>query len=240
MRQKGKDTIPFPIQISLILLCGVLMSALAATVIRGRPSVDATTANRDPMYQVIFALQDGTIIEEKSVHEGKGVMPPEYAVDGVFRGWNAPFNAVTSNVETHPMIYQVADENLFCFDSVYVKEGEQFTIRLNLVGTVNISSADLTIEYDPMVMDYVASKNAACCATHEIESGRLRMELRSERPVNETMLLSEITFFAKPEDVYSTQINLHCTNGILKIGAAETPTAVSTLNNKIYYLQEVE
>lgn len=240
MRHKGKDTIPFPMQISLILLCGVLMSILAAIVVRGKLSADAVAANETPVYQVTFALQDGTVIEVKSVHEGKGVMPPEYSVDGVFRGWSTPFNSVTSNVETHPMIYQVADENLFCFDSVYVKEGEQFTIRLNLVGTVNISSADLSIEYDPMVMDYVASKNAACCVIHEVESGSLRMELRSERPVNEAMLLSEITFFAKQEDVYSTQINLRCTNGILKTGATETTTAVSTLNNKIYYLQEVE
>lgn len=239
MRSNKRESIPFPIQIILILLFGVVLSIIAVAIIRERFNPNNKDLI-DSVYLVTFAQQDGTIIETKTVHEGKGVTPPEYETEGVFRGWSNPFNAVTSNVETHPMVYQVADENLFCFNSVYAKEGEQFTIQLNLTGAVYISDADLIIEYDPLVMDYVFSNCAECCAVSEAESGKLNVEMRTEYPVDEEIQLAELTFYAKPENVYSTQINLRCMNGTLKTGTKAFPVTVSTINNKIYYLQEVE
>lgn len=240
MCQNKGERIPFPLQIALILLCGVVLSVLAVVGIRGRTPDEMPDPDSDQVYWVTFAQPDGTVIERKPTHKGKGVVPPEYGTEGVFRGWSSSFNMVTADVETHPMVYQVADENLFCFDSVYVQEGDSFEICLNLVGAVNISSADLTIEYDPLVMEYTGSENAGYCVVNEETPGTLSLELRSEIPIREAVRLSELTFFAKPENVYSTQITLHCANAKLSTSGGEAPVTVSTLNNQIFYLQEVE
>ena len=240
MQRKKRRELPLRTQRSAPKSC-LKKYVLVLFLLRDRtPEGHEVAAAEEPVYTVTFAYQDGTAIEKKTVHAGKGVFPPEFETEGVFRGWSSPFNAVASDVETHPMVYQVADENLFCFDSVYTLEGTEFTIGLKLTGAVNLSTAEVSIEYDPLVMEYVGSVDCAVCIVEEEASGALKLRLRSSEPIREPILLSELTFLAKPEDVYATQIDLRCENAKLLLADSETPVTASTLNNQIYYLQEVE
>lgn len=239
MEKKAKKQRPFPfwLQIVSILLCGVLVSGGVYFVMRNGSE---TEKNRETKkYMVTFAYQDGTVIDTRQVEEGKGVFPPEFKTDHVFQGWSTALNAVRADVEAHPLVYEIADENLFYFNSVYVKEGSEFTIELMLAGTVCISSAEITISYDAEVTEYIKSADADCCTVTEGEKGSLLLRLNSETPLTEKCLLSQITFQAKEKDVYSTQINLSCTNPMLGEAGLETPATASTINNRIYYLQEV-
>ncbi len=237
--EKSKRSgLPFWLQIVLILLGGIILSGAAYVVVQNK--IEADREAKKPRHTVTFAYQDGTVIDTRQVKEGAGTFPPDFVTDGVFQGWSTGFNEVMSDIETHPMVYDIVyDENLFYFDAVYVQEGNQFTIDLKLAGSVYISTAELSLEYDAEVMDYVESSNTGYCTVTKEDDGKLNVKLNSENPLTEGCLLSSITFFAKPKDVYSTQINLSCISGTLSVDGKETPATVTTINNKIYYLQEV-
>lgn len=235
-----KKEIPFGAQVCLILFCGIVLSAATFCLVRSRP-VDESALTAE-MHKVTFAYQDGTVIETRKVRDGSGVFPPTFETEGIFRGWNSTINNVMSDMETHPMVYQISsdDENLFYFDSVYVLEGEEFKIDLMLGGWVNISTATLNIEYDSEVMDYVGSEDSDVCDITMLEAGTIVMDMKSDPPLREKTLLSELTFLAKEKDVCSTQITLSYKDAKLTSNGMEYPATVSTINNEIYYLQEVE
>lgn len=250
---RSRRQLPFWIQILLILLCGALLSVAVLLIMRGmknkepthpteQSQTEAETKGGPPEeYTVTFAWQDGTVIEKRSVQEGHGIFPPKLGTDHVFRGWSAGINHVTYDVEVHPVLYMInSDENLFFFNSQYVKEGESFSIDLNLAGLVNISMATLEISYDPEVMELQGYTEAECCTVKETEPGLLTLTLDSQTPLRERTLLSSITFLALEKDVFSSEINLRCKDPKLVTTGGEVPVTGTTINNEIFYLQEVD
>lgn len=230
--------LPFWLQIVLILACGGVLSIGAYIFAHNNREVERESSMLK--HTVTFAYQDGSIIETRSVAEGTGTLPPKFETDGVFRGWSGAINEVKSDIEVHPMVYELAgDENLFCFDSVYVQEGKQFSINLRLIGSVSISNAEIEIEFDSEVMDYLQDSSIDICTVSKKDEGTLVLTLDSDTALKEATQLSTLTFISKGKDVLTTQINLHCISGTLIINEVEIPATVSTINNKIYYLQEV-
>ena len=233
-----RKPIPFWAQIAIILICGAAIAGAvygAGRYVKWRQYEDSL-----PLYTVTFAYQDGTVIEAKQVKDGRGVFPPDFDAPGVFQGWSKPINEVTADIEVHPLYHTIEDENLFCFDSVYVKEGDEFSIALTLDGEVNISSAELTISYDTDVMEFVGAQNEDRCTVKDGGDGNLILSLQSDTPVVERTTLAEIRFKALKKDVYSSQIDLICKEPKVSQSGVEVPATASTLNNKIYYLQEVD
>lgn len=237
-KDKKSRSIPFWGQIVIILLCGVAISgAVYGTIryIKWRQYEESL-----PKYTVTFAYQNGDVIATKQTKAGRGVLPPILDSSRVFQGWSKPINNVMADMEVHPLYYSIEDENLFCFDSVYVKEGDEFTIEILLTGSVNISSAELSIEYDPDVMSFVTAHNSDWCTVSYSEDGKLLLLLNSENPITDTITLSDIKFKAQQKDVYSSQIDLICKEAKVNQSGVGVPATASTLNNKIYYLQEVD
>ena len=169
-----KINIPFWIQILIILLIGVVASIIVLIVINKFGGLK----NDLPEYTVTFAYSDGTVIEKKTVEEGKGVFPPEIEKTGVFRGWSAGFNSVRSDIEVHPVFHNISEENLFYFDSVYVKEGKKFTLDVYVDGKVSISSGTLLLSYDPEVLEYKKSKGLNSLNITEDTIGELVISFR--------------------------------------------------------------
>ena len=240
--KKPKKRIPFWLQVTIILLCGVLISGIIFLIAQNKKSDDTEkkTYNKD-QHTVTFAYQDGTVIDTKTVGAGKGVYPPIPETDDVFRGWSGPVNNVTSDVEVHPIFYNILeDENLFYFNSVYVKEGEDFSIDIMLTGAVNLSKAELTVSYDSEVMQFVSATDSDICEMNEREKGELILSINSDKPITEKKQLVQLSFMALEKDVQSTQIDLNCKNAEVIEAGKDKPVTVSTINNKIYYLQEVD
>ncbi len=229
---------PYGAQIALILLSGVIASVVVLFAVNSYKIKKAE--ENAPIHTVTFAYQDGSVIKQKEVKEGKGVLPPNLETQGVFRGWSVIINNITSDVETHPMIYSINDENLFYFNSVYVEEGDEFNIDLMLGGEINISSTELTIKYDPKVMKFIRLSESELCNITNKEKGSLTVLINSNTPLTAEALISQITFKAKKKDVSSSRIDLICKNAKLVNEGVETSVTVSTLNNNIYYLQEVD
>lgn len=238
-----KKKFPFWAQIAIIIGIGLVVSGAVLVVVLGIKSttIDTNSGNGSTeKHTVTFAEQDGTVIETKAVSDGKGVFPPECKTDMVFRGWSGAFNNVTADTEVHPQFMEITDENLFYFNSVYVQEGKEFTVDVKLGGKVNLSSATLSISYDPEVMEFVKSEDESVCKVAKKEDGELTLSLQVDSVITKPAQLSQLTFKAKEKDVYATQIDLSCTDGKYIEKGAEKPATVATLNNKIYYLQEVE
>lgn len=239
---KNKISIPFGIQIFAILLVGVIASIIVLLFApnKRQPAPETTLGANVIKHTVTFAYLDSTIIETKTVEEGKGIFPPTLETDGVFRGWSAGFNAVKADIEVHPVFYNIKEENLFYFDSVYVKEDTVFTLDLYVGGKVNLSSGAITLSYDPDVLEYKSADGLDVGEISETKSGELTIKLNSKVALKEKTLISQIKFYAKKKDAYSTQINLTAKDGLVVTNGDEFPANFATINNKIYFLQEVE
>lgn len=241
--KKQKKKCPFWLQILIIVGLGAIVSGAVFFIIfsiKNTNNKNETSDTNTEKHTVTFAEQDGTVIETKTVSEGKGVFPPECKTGMVFRGWSGAFNNVTADTEVHPQFMEISDDNLFYFNSVYVQEGKEFTVDVKLGGKVKLSSATLSISYDPEVMEFVKSEDERVCNIAKKEDGELTLSLQSDSAITEATQLSALTFKAKEKDVYATQIDLSCTDGKYIEKGAEKPATTATLNNKIYYLQEVE
>ncbi len=243
--QKNKKTkrVPFWLQIVAILAVGVLLSVAVLWFSHEKAQeAEQDVKESTPVVEthtVTFAYQDGTVIETKTVEDGKGVFPPTLEYETVFRGWSAGFNAVKSDIEVHPVFYNNKEENLFYFNSVYVKEGTAFDVDLYVGGNVSLSSGIITLEYDAEVLEYKKADSAVGVTVSENKKGVLTVVLDTEAPLKEKTRLSTVTFFAKEKDAYSTQMNLTAADVMLEMSAGEQPVTYTTINNKIYFLQEV-
>ena len=235
-----RKPMPFWLQIFLILLCGAVLSGIVLLAVRSinAKKHPASAEENLPEHTVTFAWQDGTVIDTRQVREGHGVFPPAFETDDVFQGWSTNINEVTSDIEAHPLIYQINDENLFYFNALYVNEGEPFTIDIFLGGAVNISAAKLEIAFDSEVMDLLEHSEDACCTVEETKDGLLTLTLDSAEPLVEKTKLCSIRFMALEKDVYSTKITLSLTDPELVTAGGASPVTGTTINNEIYYLQE--
>jgi len=229
-KSSKKSKIPFWLQITVILLTGVLASGIIFFIVKEQ---------RLPVYTLTFAYQDGTVIDTREVKEGKGVFPPEFEHEGVFRGWDSGINHVEDNNEVHPMLYAIVEDNLFYFDSLYVKEGKEFTVDVRLDGKVNISACDITLEYDSDVMKFKSSESESFAEVNGNEKGKVTLKLQSDSPLQKATSITRLTFRAKRADVFSSEITLTAENGITIAKGKEVPAIFATINNKIYFLQEV-
>lgn len=232
-----KIKIPFWIQIVTILLIGVIASGAAFWI--AQRIVAKQQEKNVEKHTVTFAYLDGTIIETKEVSHGKGVFPPALKDEGVFRGWSTDFNAVQNDIEAHPVYYAIKENNLFYFDSVYVQEGKEFSLDVYVNGYVNVSSGKLTLQYDTEVLEYIDSKNIECCTVTESTKGTIVIQLNSEEVIKEQSLLSQVRFYAKEKDAYSTEITLKASDMQVVVEGQEIPADCATINNKVFFLQEV-
>lgn len=238
-----KKRFPFWLQIFIILGIGIIASGVVLFIVlnmRGTSEKKEEIEDDSNKHTVTFAYQDGTVIEKKKVSDGKGVFPPKCKTDMIFRGWSGAINEITTDKEVHPQFMEATDDNLFYFNSVYVQEGKDFSVDVKLDGNVKLSSATLSISYDPEVMDFVQAKDESVCKVSKAKDGELTLLLQSDEPITTAIQLSQLTFKAKEKDVYATQIDLSCTDGKCIEKGVEKPATTATLNNKIYYLQEVE
>ena len=232
-----KIRIPFWMQIAAILLAGILASGAAFWIAQEYMSNRQTEELEK--HTVTFAYLDGTVIEIKEVTHGKGVFPPELTDEGVFRGWSNGFNAVVADVEAHPVYHSITENNLFHFDSVYVQEGNEFTLDICVGGHVSVSSGELTLEYDAEVLEFLDSKDMVKCTVSESTKGELVICFNSDTVIKTETLLSQLRFRAKEKDAYATEVILKASNIKVVAEGQELPADCATINNKVFFIQEV-
>ena len=231
MKDKEKTRFPLWVQVVSILLVGVLASGAVWMIARDR---------KIERHMVTFAYDDGTVIEKKEVRDGQGVFPPKLDLENtVFRGWNCAINNVTQDIEAHPSLYSIVEDNLFYIESAYVQEGKTVSLPVMLGGWVNVSSGELTVKYDPEVLTFKKAKGSELCAVKESSSGVLTITFSSDDAITQATQLASLVFYAKKKDVYTTEIVLSGSKVTVAANGKEAPADFATINNEIFFLQEV-
>lgn len=227
---KKKKGLSLLLQIVAILLIGIVASVGTYWFIQDK--------NRE-RFTVTFAYGNGEIIEQKVVKSGNGVIPPDFDTDCVFRGWDRIINNVSADMEVHPLLYYIVEDNLFYFDSVYAREGRRFSIDLILAGKVNVSNSELILEYDEEVIEYKSFEPNEAIEITQTDPGKLIVRFSGSNILTQKTKLAQITFYAKRKDVKDSQITLSASKANVVINGEEIPADCATINNKIYFLQEV-
>ena len=150
----------FPIAIVLILLAGVITSA----VILIKPQIKKH-------YTVTFLDLNGDVLAKEGVKEGS----PAYFnkkitvyPQKVFKGWNQDINKIESDMEVSPTYQDISNsDNVFFIDSVYIDSEEIFTVDLKVGGKISVESAKIGIAYDPKVLSFVNVKKEKYCSGYE-------------------------------------------------------------------------
>ena len=137
------------------------------------------------------------------------------------------------------MVYHISEDNLFYFNSVYVQEGDMFELDICLGGSVSLSRGQLEVLYDPEVLHYSEAASDGLCRISEGDAGELIISIDSEPPIREACILAQLKFQALEKDAYATEIQLNATDVELVTQEQTIPAACATINNKIYFLQEV-
>ncbi len=230
MTDKKKKGLTLLLQIVAILLIGIVTSVGTYLFIQDK--------NRE-RFTVTFAYGNGEIIEQKVVKSGSGVIPPDYNTECVFRGWDKIINNVSADMEVHPLLYYIVEDNLFYFDSVYAREGRKFSIDLMLAGKVNVSNGELTLKYDEKVMKYMSFDSSEAIEITQTNPGELIVRFNREYILTEKHKLAQLNFYAKRRDVKYSQITLSANEANVWFNGEEIPADCATINNNIYFLQEV-
>ena len=233
-KEKKRTCISFWIQITGILLVGVITSVVVLIM-----ADHHDTQENVQTYTVTFADLDGTVIETIEVERGKGVHPPKLSYEGVFRGWSGAFNAVTADIEVHPQFHTITETNLFYFDTVYAEEGKTFALDLRVGGKVNVSSGTLTICYDTDVLTFQKADGMGDCTVTEDKAGELVIVFDGKTPITTQALLTQLQFRAERKDAYCTELSLSASDMKVVVDGQELPADCATINNKVYFLQEV-
>lgn len=227
---KKKKRLPLWFQLIAIFLIGLIASIGTYLFIQ-----DKNTER----FTVTFAYGDGTVIDQRVAKSGNGVIPPDYETDCVFRGWDGIINNVSADMEVHPLLYNIVENNLFYFDTVYAQEGRKFSIDLILAGKVNVSNSELTLKYDEEVIAYKSFDGIEIIEITQTNPGELIVHFNSENILTEKTKLAQINFYAKKRDVKYSQITLSANEANAVLNGEEIPADCATINNNIYFLQEV-
>lgn len=227
---KKKKRTPWWLQIVAILLIGIIASVGTYLFIYDK--------NRDS-FTVTFAYGNGDIIEQKIVKSGNGVVPPNFDTDYVFRGWDGIINNISSDMEVHPMLYKIVEDNLFYFDTVYAREGRKFSIDLILAGNVNISNGELMLKYDEDVLEYKSFDGCEEIEITQTKPGELLVQFNSENVITKKTKLAQIKLYAKRKDAMYSQITLSAIKANVVLNGKEISADCATINNNVYFLQEV-
>ena len=120
-----------------------------------------------------------------------------------------------------------------------MQEGKEITLDVRVGGQVSVSSGELTLMYDPEVLEFLGSDSMAQCTVTESGEGELKLCFESADAIRSETLLSQVRFLAKEKDAYATEVSLKASNMKILTDGQELPADCATINNKVFFLQEV-
>ena len=74
----------------------------------------------------------------------------------IFKGWNGQYKDVLSNSVVRATYVESNSSNIFMIESVTAINDSEFTVMLSLTGTVLLCDFDISVFYDPDVLEVVS------------------------------------------------------------------------------------
>lgn len=160
--------------LSIILIAVVLLSLAFC-----KKESQAEKSGVDRKLTATFYSNDGCILKTDYVQNGGAAVPPEepqMSYGMVFQSWDADFSKVTKDIEIHPVCENVTEKtNAFAVISAYGKIGDTVTVPVTLCGQVCVAGFDITITYDPELLELVSVAEDGAVIYNDEMLGKIRL-----------------------------------------------------------------
>ncbi len=221
----------------LILLVGVIASG--AIVYARRPAEET----EETVYHTVrFLDSDGTLIEEKQVAHGDAAIPPEMesTADGiVFDGWSKMLYSVGDSADVQPIYRDMREEkNTLYLDAAYGQLGETINAKIWLGGQVCLSGMELTIVYDPEVLEAFTCDPSSPFEVTETSEGSIKLRMAESENCTEAFCVANISYKISDNssNIAKTKIRLEMKNPKVIRDGGEHGTDGNAVHGIVYPL----
>lgn len=185
-------------------------------------------------YEVSFYSDDNTVIKVEEVPRNDSAEPPvtpQLSYGKLFSHWNTDFSKVKGKMDIKPVCEDFTGKpNVFAMSGAYGKKDSSVTVPLQLCGNVCLSGFDITVKFDPDVLElesvfnedggivynseregqikinYVSTKNTLgdvdiCCFKFKIKSDE-----KKETPIE--ISASKVCAVKDDENIYNVEYSI--------------------------------
>lgn len=144
-----------------------------------------TSSAEAESYMVVFKNGNGEILGSETVPSGEIVAPPEIPelpYGEIFLRWDQVLDAITTDTTVQTVSESVLGKpNVFALSGGYVSVDSTVAIPFQLCGDVELCGFDVTIQYDPEVLEFVdfTDEDDAIISNCIPESGTIRINYLS-------------------------------------------------------------
>ena len=180
---------------------------------------EADMAYSDIIYNMTFYDGMGGTVSEQRIKRGEDAIPPANPIRNgyYFLGWSHSFYNIIGDTQTTAKYAATDSENVFLMNSVNVKHGQEFTVSLDLKGTVKLCSLDSAIEFDDNVLelvDYIPNPTLDIIADNIRDDSEIRFNMVQTKNITKDTHIMDIKFKVKETDKKSTVVKLDVKDAI--------------------------
>jgi hypothetical protein len=158
-----------------IFLAAVVVLSLASC----KKEPQAENSGVDGKLAATFYSNDGSILKTDYVQKGGTAVPPEepqMSYGMIFQSWDTDFSMVTKDIEVRPVCENVTEKtNAFAVASAYGKVGDTVTVPVTLCGQVCVAGFDITITYDPELLELISVSEDGAVLYNDEVPGKIRL-----------------------------------------------------------------
>lgn len=172
------------------------------------------------LYTVEFRDYDNALLLSEQVVENSAALLPENPVRSgyIFTNWfsnNIDYRNISGNCVFVAEYIADTANNIFVVDSKTVSAGEEFTVNINLQGTVKLINFELELTYDSDLLEVVSfgDEEETVVINHISDSSCILMNYSRTTNRTRNQKLTEVTFRVKPDvQTADTGLNLNVSN----------------------------
>lgn len=160
---------------TIVLVAAILLLVIASVIAVSQ----WIKARNNGQHDVVFYANDGTILKIDPVSHGKTATPPvqpQMIYGTVFQSWNTDITSVKKELEVHPVVKDVNGiPNVFAIEGAYGKSGGTTIVPVRLCGDVCLAAFDMTISYDPELLELVSVSEDGAVLYNDETPGQIRL-----------------------------------------------------------------
>lgn len=207
-------------KIVIIAVISVLVLAIIGTMIAMLTPLFKTEGKGNTenikTYKVAF-YSLGKLLETQEVKDGAGAKPPvpELVIGKLFKGWDKELSCIKSDLEVNAVFEELGEsQNVFSVDNVYIKNGEEVVVNVDLRGKIELATADFTVNYDNKKLKLKEVKFADAGIEHNSlpEKGQVKCSLMAVENITGEVDCLQLVFTKTKEDFSKCDITVSVDN----------------------------
>ena len=180
-----------------------LLVFLALAIVLSGAWLSHRIAENKMEHEVTFYSNDGTVLKVDIVRNGQPANPPaklQMLYGTIFKAWDADISKITSSIDVNPICECVTEKsNVFAVESAYGKSGGTVVVPVRLCGEVCTAGFDLTINYDPAVLELISVQEDGGVIYSDEKLGEIKLNYVSTDNTKADVDLCYLEFSIKAE-----------------------------------------